>query len=229
MSGRLQETEPSSPRLVITGGEGDLAAAIRSRFLDEGWDVHAPGRGELDVTDPAAVTAWFRDTGRIDLLVLNAGCVDDSLLARMTEAQWDHVIDTNLKGAFLCLKAALRQLLRASGGGHVVAIGSFSARNGPAGQTAYAAAKAGLTGLIQSAATEYGGRGLRANVILPGFLETKMTSHLPPETKEAFRQAHTLGRFNTPGDVARFLSMLHELKAVSGQVFSLDSRISRWT
>ena len=109
-------------------------------------------------------------------------------------------------------------------------IGSYSALSGPAGQANYAAAKAGLIGLTQSIAKEYGARNVRANCVLPGFLETKMTRHLlaNDEWREELTKTHALGRLNTPQDAARFIVFLHSMQNVSGQVFQLDSRVRRW-
>jgi 3-oxoacyl-[acyl-carrier protein] reductase len=170
------------------------------------------------------------DLPRLDLLVHNAGFLRDAPLARMSEADFAAVLEVHLRGAFLCARAALRPMLR-QGGGHLVFVGSFSALSGPAGQANYAAAKAGLIGLAQSLAAEYGGRGVRANVVLPGLLETPMSAPLltDPERRRRALAAHTLGRFNTPAEAARFIAFLHSLPHTSGQVFSLDSRIHPWT
>jgi 3-oxoacyl-[acyl-carrier protein] reductase len=109
-------------------------------------------------------------------------------------------------------------------------IGSFSALKGPVGQANYAAAKAGLIGLTQSLAQEYGSRNIRVNCVLPGFLETKMTAGLTPDVREKFHQSHALGHFNTTTQVADFISFLdQQLPHTSGQIFNLDSRIYRWT
>ncbi len=113
--------------------------------------------------------------------------------------------------------------------GHILLIGSRAARCGTRGQSAYAAAKAGLAGLGQSLAKEYGPRNIRCNVVLPGFLETRMTAHLSPERRDEVRAEHALGRFNTVENAARFIAFLSRLDHVSGQVFTLDSRIDKWT
>lgn len=212
---------------LITGGEGDLAHHIRAELESAGWDVLAPGRAELDVLQPKA---FFDQIDRIDLLINNAGIFRDASLLKMTEQDFNAVLDVNLKGAFLCTQAALKLMSRQHEG-HIINIGSYSALCGPAGQANYAAAKAGLIALTQSTAKEYGSRNIRANCVLPGFLETKMTRHLLEDAawKEQLLSQHTLGRLNTPQDAARFIVMLHSMPAISGQVFQLDSRIRRWT
>jgi NAD(P)-dependent dehydrogenase (short-subunit alcohol dehydrogenase family) len=214
-------------KALITGGEGDLARHIRAELESAGWDVLAPGRAELDVLQPKA---FFAQIDRLDLLINNAGVFRDASLLKMTEEDFNAVLDVNLKGAFLCSQAALKFMSRQREG-HIINIGSYSALSGPAGQANYAAAKAGLIALTQSTAKEYGPRNIRANCLLPGFLETKMTRHLleDAEWKEQLLSQHTLGRLNTPQDAARFILMLHAMPAVSGQVFQLDSRIHRWT
>lgn len=219
-----------TPVALITGGQGALATALRTELQAQHWQVHAPGRDALDVTDAAAVRAGIDGLPRLDLLVHNAGFLRDAPLARMSEADFAAVLEVHLRGAFLCARAALRPMLR-QGGGHLVLVGSFSALSGPAGQANYAAAKAGLIGLAQSLAAEYGARGIRANVVLPGLLETPMTAPLlaDPERRRRALAAHTLGRFNTPAEAARFIVFLHSLPHTSGQVFSLDSRVQPWT
>jgi len=214
-------------KALITGGEGDLARHIRAELESAGWDVLSPGRVELDVLKPKA---FFAQIDRLDLLVNNAGIFRDAPLVKMTDEDFEAVLDVNLKGAFLCTQAALKLMSRQREG-HILNIGSYSALSGPAGQANYAAAKAGLIALTQSTAQEYGSRNIRANCLLPGFLETKMTRHLleDAEWKQRLLSRHTLGRLNTPQDAARFILMLHSMPAVSGQVFQLDSRIQRWT
>jgi 3-oxoacyl-[acyl-carrier protein] reductase len=112
--------------------------------------------------------------------------------------------------------------------GHILLIGSRAAKHGTRGQSAYAAAKAGLVGLAQSIAKEYGARNIRCNVILPGFLETKFTANLPEKRREEIRAEHVLGRFNTVENSAHAIAFLARLDHVSGQVFTLDSRMDRF-
>jgi 3-oxoacyl-[acyl-carrier protein] reductase len=219
-------SEESSLQILITGGEGDLARAVRAAF--PGDEIHAPGRREMDVRDQAQVEAYFAQLKRLDVLIANAGLTRDGTMTGLSAADFSEVVDTNLKGAFLCTRAALRLMVKQRSG-HIVLIGSRSGKNGPRGQTAYAAAKAGLVGFGQSVAKEYGARNIRCNIVLPGFLETKMTAALPEKRREEIRAEHTLGRFNTPENAARTIAFLARLDNVSGQVFTLDSRIDRWT
>ncbi|MEQ1752337.1 MAG: SDR family oxidoreductase [Prosthecobacter sp.] len=217
------------PVALITGGSGELAQAIRTELEAQGWIVHAPSHHEMDVTDKAQVQRVFSTLERLDLLIHNAGITRDALLIKMTEADFSDVLNVHLKGAFLCSQAALKIMVKQRQG-HLIHLGSYSALSGPSGQANYAAAKAGLIALTQSLAAEYGARGIRANCLLPGFLDTKMTRHLLDD--ETHRQrvfaAHTLGQLSTAQDSARFIAFLHTMPHVSGQVFQLDSRISRW-
>ncbi|MES2709516.1 MAG: SDR family oxidoreductase [Verrucomicrobiota bacterium] len=215
----------AAPRVVITGGQGTLARAIARAFRNEGWEVLAPGKNELDVRDAAAVDAWFSQLNRLDLLINNAGLRRDAPFLKLAETDWDNVIDTNLRGAFLCSRAAARIMIPQKTG-HIISIGSRTARHGTAGQTAYGAAKAGLAALTQSLAAEFGPDNLRANTVLPGWMPTAFNAGLPESVHEAASRQHLLGRFNTPADTARFLLFLHQMPHTSGQTFTLDSRLS---
>lgn len=211
-----------SERILITGGSGDLGQALAGAFA--GDRVEAPGRDRLDVADPGSVAAFFQGQEAFDLVVANAGVVDDQLLARLDEASWSRVLEVNLHGAARCAREALKAMTRARRG-HLVFISSHSAVHPPTGQAAYAAAKAGLLGLTRSLALESGRFGIRCNVVLPGFLETRMTAGVTAERREQVRREHSLGRFNTVDRVAGFVRHLHrELPHTSGQTFRLDSR-----
>lgn len=212
---------------VITGGGGDLAQVIAAALEERGYAVRAPGRDELDVTDAESVRAFFGSLERIDLLVNNAGIIRDALFKRMDEAAWDEVLGTNLRGVFLCCRAALRPMCRRRAG-HVVNIGSYSALSGPVGQANYAAAKAGLVGLTQSLAKEVGSRGVRVNCVLPGYLETKLNAGIDEALREKVIDAHALKRLSTVKDAAGFIAHLDTMENVSGQVFQIDSRIGKW-
>ena len=219
-------TEASPLHILISGGEGDLAHALRSAFPHD--TVHAPGRKEMDVRDEAQVEAYFSRLERVDVLIANAGLTRDGAVTGLSTGDFHEVLNVNLRGAFLCARGALKLMLRQRSG-HIVLIGSRAGRHGTRGQSAYAAAKAGLVGLAQSLAKEYGSRNIRCNTVLPGFLETRMTAGLPPRRREDVRGEHVLGRFNTAENAARAIAFLARLDHVSGQVFTLDSRLDRWT
>ncbi len=217
-------TETLPLHIVITGGGGGLARALVGAW--PGDVVYAPARAELDVRDEAQVEAYFAKLPRVDVLIANAGVTRDGPLLNMSSADIDEVINTILRGTFFCARAAIKLMVKQRSG-HILLIGSRSGRRGNRGQTAYAAAKAGLVGFGQSVAAEYGGRNIRCNVVLPGFLQTKMTAHLPEKRLEEVRAEHALGHFNTPESSARAIAFLARLDHVSGQVFTLDSRIDR--
>lgn len=215
---------------LITGGEGDLARAIRALLETDGWTVLAPGKRELDVTSRDSVERFFGGIESLDLLINNAAITDDRLIAEMDAAAFERVLDVNLKGAFLCSQKAMWLMARKRSG-HIIHIGSFAALYGTAGQANYAASKAGLIGLTKSLAVEYGGKNVRVNCVLPGFLDTKMTRALLADeqrSKEIINR-HLLRRLNTVEDAARFIMFLDSMQHVSGQVFQLDSRVSRWS
>ncbi len=209
--------------VVITGGQGSFGQALQRRFHGPGWSVSAPGKRELDVTDPEAVAGYF-STRHVDLLVCAAGVVGDGPLLRQSEIERDGIFSVNLDGAVLCARAVLPGMVKRKSG-HIVFISSHSAIHPPSGQTAYASAKAGLLGLAASLARKYGVQGIRVNTILPGFMETTMTHGISDKRKEEIRQYHVLERFNTPDAAAGFIRYLEEhLPHTSGQIFQLDSR-----
>ena len=213
---------------IITGGAGDLARAIARTLGEHGFQVHSPNKEELDVIKPASVREFFSKVERVNLLINNAGAREDSTIAKMTEPAWDRVLAINLRGAFLCSQAVAMKMI-AQRSGHIINIGSFSARFGTFGQANYAAAKAGLIGLTQTLAREMGKRGVRVNCVLPGFLETKFTATVPVDVRQQVLQMHELGKFNTVEEAARFIAFLDTMSFVSGQVFQLDSRVGPWT
>ena len=230
---------------LITGANGGLGRALTNEFIAHGWQVVAGARTisteidsprlchiPLDVTKPEqvdqAIAATIERFGRIDALINNAGTTADELCCQLTDEDWTRVIDVNLRGAFLCSKAVARQMIRQRDG-HIINISSLGARRGPAGQSNYAAAKAGLLGLTQSLAKELGSRNVRVNAIFPGVMPTNMTAKLSAEQLDAFAQANALGRINSLEEVARFIVFLAGTQNISGQVFQLDSRIAPWT
>jgi 3-oxoacyl-[acyl-carrier protein] reductase len=229
----------------ITGAGGGLGRALTAAFVEQGWRVAAAGHRSapepvsdsvrafpMDVTDAAQVEAAAREIqarwGRLDVLINNAGVTCDRLLVQTDDAAWNRVLDVNLKGAFLCARAALGPMI-ARRDGLILNIASFAARSGPAGQAAYAASKAGLIGLTLALAREVGAEGIRVNAVLPGVLPTALTATLPARVREGFVAAGVLGRLNQPTAVAQAILALTDLADASGQVWSLDGRISPWT
>ncbi len=212
-------------RALITGAEGGLGQALAGAMGNAGMEALAPGRKELDVRDVDSVKNYFGEAGNIDLLVCNAGGIVDVPLSRMSESEWDQVMEVNLRGAFLCAREMSRSMMKRRSG-HIVFISSFSALHPPVGQANYAAAKSALLGVMRSMAREIGPRNVRVNAVLPGFLETKMTVGLSENAKNSILDKHTLGSFNKPEIVGEFVTFLHKnMPHTSGQVFNLDSRV----
>jgi 3-oxoacyl-[acyl-carrier protein] reductase len=215
--------EPETRHAVITGGTGSLGSAIAAALQAPGWSISAPGSKDLDVRDPAAVKNFFHHR-HTDLLVCAAGITRDAPIARLTHEAWDDTWSVNFRGALDCANAALPGMI-ARGSGHIIFISSYSALHPPSGQAAYAAAKAALLGLTADLARRHGQSNIRVNAVLPGFLETRMTSSVTASRRAEILAAHSLARFNTCDRVASFIRFLHhDLPHTSGQVFQLDSR-----
>ncbi len=233
---------------VVTGAGRGIGRAIALKFAAEGADVVCVSRtaensekvaGEVralgrkawahavDVTDAAAVAAAgekiLAETGRVDILVNNAGVTRDGLLMRMSDADWDTVLDTNLKGAFLFTKAFARVFIKQRSG-RIINIASVIGLIGNAGQCNYAASKAGLIGFTQSIAREVASRGITVNAIAPGFIETDMTATLNEQTREGLLKTIPLGSFGQPEDIAQAALFLAGAGArwVTGQVLTVD-------
>ena len=171
----------------------------------------------------ALIKATTEAYGRLDILINNAGTTRDTLLALMKEEDWDLVLATNLKSAFNCSKAALRPMMRQKYG-RIVNIASVAGLAGNAGQTNYAASKAGLIGFTKSLAKEIGARNITVNAVAPGFVETDLTRDLPADLKEAATQMTPLGRWGTCEDVAYAVAFLasDEASFITGQTLSVD-------
>jgi 3-oxoacyl-[acyl-carrier protein] reductase len=182
---------------------------------------------QADVSSADGVNALIEATlaafGRIDILVNNAGIARDTVLMRMSEADWDAVLDTNLKGAFLCTKAVQRTMLKQRQG-CIVNIGSVVGLRGNAGQANYAAAKAGLVGFTKAVARELASRNITANLVAPGFIQTDMTAHLPEQYVQAALTQIPLGHLGEPQDVACAVAYLCSPAAryITGQVLCVD-------
>lgn len=212
--------------MFISGGHGGLARAAVECFTASGWEVDAPSHAELDVADRDAVSCWFDRHSAYDLVVCAAGITRDRPFLKQTEGEWNEVMNVNVTGAAWCARCAAKAMIREKREGQVVMIGSYAGLRPAPSQSAYAASKSALEGLVKSLAREWGREGIRVNLVLPGFMLTEMTAGLRESVKEAALSGHVLGRFNTPEKAAAFLLFLQEvLTAASGQVFDLDSRI----
>ncbi len=204
--------------------EDDAAAETIKLITDKG------GKAEglcVDVVSEQDVSTFFKHiinkTGKIDVLVNNAGITKDTLIVRMKEKDWDAVMDINLKGAFICMKAAAKAMMKQRSG-RIVNITSISGVSGNPGQSNYAASKAGLIGLTKTAAKELAPRGITVNAVAPGFIETDMTSALAENVKETIIKQIPLGRSGKPEDVAGVVSFLASKNGayVTGQVIHVS-------
>lgn len=182
---------------------------------------------EADVRDADAVKAMIDEIitkwGKIDILVNNAGITRDNLLLRMSDKAWDDVLNTNLRGTYLCTKFALRSMIKQQWG-RIISVASISGLIGNAGQTNYAASKAGIIGFTKSVAREVGSRNITANAVAPGFIKTQMTEKLPDAIKESILSMTSLRRFGEPEEVAELVAFLASDRAgyITGQVISID-------
>ncbi len=208
----------------------DIAAAADS--LEEvAAEIRALNRQALAVTADVSskddvnrmVEAAVNTFGHIDIMVNNAGVTRDQLLIRMTDEEWDTVLNIDLKSAFLCTRAVLRHMLRQRHG-RIISIASVVGIIGNAGQANYASAKAGVIAFTRSVAKEVGSRGITANAVAPGFIETRMTEQLDEKQRQALQQRIPLGSIGTPRDVAEAVAFLasEEAKYITGQVLSVD-------
>jgi 3-oxoacyl-[acyl-carrier protein] reductase len=178
---------------------------------------------QADVSDAEEAKRLVEDAGDLDILVNNAGITRDGLLMRMPDDDWHAVIETNLGGVFHTCRAAARGMMKKRGGA-IVNVSSVVGVHGNPGQTNYAAAKAGIIGFTKSLARELGSRGVRANVVAPGYVETRLTEALPDELKELMLQNTPLGRFGSPEDVAGAIRFLcsDEASFITGEVLLVD-------
>lgn len=235
---------------LVTGASSGIGAAIATRLAADGATVavncytgcetdaaevvaaieKAGGVGAhftADVTAPEQcemmISAVVERFGQLDILVNNAGITRDGLLVRMSDADWQAVISTNLNGVFFCTRAAAKVMMKARTGA-IVNIASVIGLVGNAGQANYAAAKAGVIGLTKSTARELAPRGVRANAVAPGFIETAMTAKLSEQVRDAAKETVALRRFGQPEDVASAVSFLasDEAAYITGQVLAVD-------
>ena len=234
---------------VVTGASRGIGSAIARKLADEGATVvinyngseeranavkaEIEGKGQkavvrkCDVSDFASCETFIqgviKEFGRIDILVNNAGITRDGLLMKMSEEDFDQVLDTNLKGAFHTIRFASRQMLRQKSG-RIINMASVVGVSGNAGQANYAASKAGVIGLTKATAKELASRGITVNAIAPGFIETEMTAALSDKVKEATAVQIPLGTFGQPEDVANAVAFLasDEARSITGQVLHVD-------
>ena len=232
----------------VTGGSRGIGAAIVQRLAKDGFHVVAVARSldklesvcnqikseggsaepmVVDIADAKALAAAVEKVaethGRLDVLVNNAGITRDGLILRMDDEDFDSVIDTNLKSAFVTIRTAARPMMRAKGG-RIINIGSVSGVAGNAGQANYAASKAGLIGLSKSVAKELAGKNITCNVVAPGFISTDMTDVLNDAIKEKVKEVIPLRRFGQPQEIAGVVSFLAgpDSSYVTGQVIVVD-------
>lgn len=233
---------------IVTGASRGIGRAIALKLAREGADVvvtattlesarntaleiESLGRKALplsvDVSDSAAVTAMFsaavEDFGKVDILVNNAGITKDGLLLRMKDADWDAVIDVNLKGTFNCIREAAKLMTKARSG-RIVNISSVVGEMGNAGQINYSASKSGMIGLTKSAARELAKRGVTVNAVTPGFIETDMTAVLSEKVREDLLQQIPLERLGSPDDIANAVFFLVSPMGdyITGHVLSVN-------
>jgi len=226
--------------VLVTGGSRGIGLAIATAFREAGdqvavtYNTSEPPEGFLgvkcDVTDTGQVEAAFdtiqEQQGPVEVLVANAGITRDTLLLRMSDDDWDAVIQTNLSGSFRVAKRAAKGMLRLRKG-RIVFISSVVGMLGSPGQVNYAASKSGMIGMARSIARELGGRGITANVVAPGFVETDMTAVLPEETQKQYLSQIPLGRFGRTEEIAQAVRWLASEEAgyITGAVIPVDGGI----
>ncbi len=212
-------------KLTITARNVDSLKALSEEIVAQG--LEAPYLFALDVKDSQKVEEMVDKTldnyGRIDILVNNAGVTRDGLMLRMSDADWDEVLDTNLKGTFVCMRAVMKTMMRQRSG-RVINIASVIGLIGNAGQANYAASKAGIIALTKSAAKELGSRNILINAIAPGFIETDMTDALSEDVKAQILKSIPAGVLGKPLDVAKAALFLaaEDSRFITGQVITVD-------
>jgi 3-oxoacyl-[acyl-carrier protein] reductase len=218
-------------RLAQSGASVAVMDKVEETCTKTAADIEALGVKALAVpgdvtafeTAQATADACKKTFGSVDILVNNAGITRDGLLMRMSEQDWDLVLDINLKGIFNFTKAVSRYMMKQKSGA-IVNIASVAGVHGNPGQANYSASKAGAIGLTKTCSKELGSRGIRVNAVAPGFIATEMTDALPDEVKEGVKKLISLARFGTPGEVAEVVHFLASDRAayVTGQVLLID-------
>ena len=212
-------------KLALTARNSEALSAVAKEITEAGGS--GPLLVAVDVKDAQKVQELVDKTldkyGRVDILVNNAGVTKDTLFVRMTEVDWDEVLDTNLKGTFLCMRAVSKVMMKQRAG-RIINMASVIGLTGNAGQANYAASKAGIIALTKSVAKELGSRNVLANAIAPGFIETEMTQGLGEETKGAILKSIPAGIFGKPIDIAKTALFLasDESNFITGQVITVD-------
>jgi 3-oxoacyl-[acyl-carrier protein] reductase len=233
---------------LITGGARGIGQAIAMTFAREGADIvvadvnlqiaqktasEIEGLGrkalalEMDVTNydlvEAGINKILDKMGKVDILVNNAGITKDNLVLRMSQADWDAVINVNLKGTFNCIKAVSRPMVKQRSG-RIISIASIIGLMGNPGQANYAASKAGIIALTKTIAKELASRNINANAVAPGFIQTEMTAKLPEDIKKKMLEAIPLAKLGTPQDVANVCLFLasDESSYITGQTITID-------
>ncbi len=245
----MSDEEQVKRSAIVTGAVRGIGRATAIRLASDGYQVVVNYRGDeseadavvaeitaaggtamthrADVTDADQVGTMIEQTinafGRLDVLVNNAGITRDTLIMRMKDADWDAVLTTNLKSAYLCSKAAIRPMMRQRYG-RIINMSSVVGLVGNAGQANYAAAKAGLIGLTKSLAREIGSRGVTVNAVAPGFIETRLTDVIPENLKTRMLEQISVGYFGSPEDVAAAVAFLAspDARYITGEVLGVD-------
>ena len=237
---------------IVTGGARGIGREIALAFANEGADLalfdvmaepleqtvqelQALGRRAegfvVDVTDgkqvDEGVSKVLDKLGRIDILINNAGITKDGFIVRMEDVQWDRVLDINLKGTFLCTRAAAKVMLKQRRG-RIVSIASIVGLIGNPGQSNYAASKAGIIGMTKAVAKELASRGITVNAIAPGFIKTEMTDALPEAAKQRLQEAIPMGTLGAPSDVAQAAVFLvsDAARYITGHVLVVDGGLA---
>lgn len=220
----VRELAGKAARVVVSGRNEKRANEVRDSLVASGGQAIAVV-ADVAISEQARqlVEKTVETWGRIDILVNNAGITRDNLLMRMTEEDWDAVINTNLKGAYNCIKSVTRQMVKQRYG-RIINITSVVGLIGNAGQANYAASKAGIIGLTKSVARELASRSITCNAVAPGFIETDMTKSLDDRVREELHKQIPLGRLGSPEDVARLVAFLASDAAgyITGQTFNID-------
>ena len=234
--------------VLITGASGGIGRAIAKKFIKGEAKIAlndiAPSKENLQKLAEELNVKYFladiskleevermieeikKEFGKLDVLVNNAGITQDRTLAKMTQEEWQKVIDINLTGVFNCSKAALPLIIQNQG--KIISISSLIGQRGNFGQTNYAAAKAGIIGFTKSLSKEVGRFGVTVNAIAPGFIETRLTENLPEETKEIIKKLTSLGRFGKAEEVADLIVFLASEQAnfITGEVVNIDGGLA---